>query len=382
MADDPADYVRRYKKEDYVFRSGDQADQRFFIVLEGAVGIVHNETRLRTIGPGGFFGEMALILDSGQRSADAVAETDVVLMAVDRARFLYIISQQPAFALILMEALSRWLTGDSSATASTATEQIEKKASSKPTISVEPIAPGVLQLRSRSRSSNTYVFTGPERTILVDPGLTSQFPALCACLASAGIAPTEIDTIVLTHEHYDHIAAVPLFAHGPVVMAHPLAAHKIESRDSFALLQSAFGEPLRAFQIDRTLAEGDVVTTGRHSLQVLHTPGHTSGSVSLYVGELGLLVTGDLVMAGGPMGGIFGSGNISDTLYSLQRLERLTARTLLPGHGPTSSNAQVDIMTTIDRTSRLLKDTRMIFETLNGRDSINKLILAVRDLNR
>jgi glyoxylase-like metal-dependent hydrolase (beta-lactamase superfamily II) len=82
-----------------------------------------------------------------------------------------------------------------------------------------PIEDDVWQLRSRSRSCNSYLFKGPDRTVLIDAGLNAGFEALAACLTSLGMQPGEIDTIILTHEHFDHIAAVPRFS--PAVGSFP-----------------------------------------------------------------------------------------------------------------------------------------------------------------
>ena len=199
---------------------------------------------------------------------------------------------------------------------------------------------------------------------------------------SLGIEPQDIDTIVLTHEHFDHIAAVPHFTERRSVAAHRLAAHKIANRDDFAILRGAFGEASTDFAIEAILDEGDIVDTGSHCLRVFHTPGHSSGSISLFEERDRLLVTGDTVLAGGNLGGVFGSGNISDTIDSLEVLGTLGAKLHLPGHGPLSVEPARDIERALGISRQLLSDTRILFETLNAQDSINKVILSLRDLNR
>ena len=79
-----------------------------------------------------------------------------------------------------------------------------------------------------------------------------------------------------------------------------------------------------------------------YRFDVLHTPGHTSSCISLADPERDVLISGDTLMAGGAMGGIFGSGNISDYILSLQRLERLGLGTTLPGHGRASATGKDD----------------------------------------
>jgi hydroxyacylglutathione hydrolase len=161
-----------------------------------------------------------------------------------------------------------------------------------------------------------------------------------------------------------------------------LAAHKISNGDDFALLRAAFGEAATDFAIDTILDEGDLVDTGSHRLRVLHTPGHSSGSISLFDEDDLLLVTGDTVLAGGNLGGVFASGNISDTIDSLEILGTLGAKLHLPGHGPISNEPTKDIERALAMSQQLLSETRILFETLNAQDSINKVILSLRDLNR
>lgn len=81
-----------------------------FVVVEGAVRIEHERSggqcavvANRTVGE--FFGEMALV-DEGRRTAFAIAATSPTrLIEIDRARFMYLVSQQPAFSLTVMRAL-------------------------------------------------------------------------------------------------------------------------------------------------------------------------------------------------------------------------------------------------------------------------------------
>ncbi len=282
-----------------------------------------------------------------------------------------------------METLSRWLRNkDDVRKIASPTAALDAWMPSGAPCAAVPIADDVWQLRSRSRSCNSYLFKGRDRTILIDAGLNSGFDALASCLTSIGAPPAAIDTIVLTHEHFDHIAAVPRFAGCKVVAAHRLAAHKISNGDDFAILRGAFGETATDFAIEMTLEEGDIIDTGSHRLRVLHTPGHSSGGISLLEEEQGLLVTGDTVLAGGYLGGVFGSGNISDMIDSLETLGALKARLHLPGHGPISTAPAKDITRALALSRQLLSETRVLFETLNAQESTNKIILSLRDLNR
>jgi glyoxylase-like metal-dependent hydrolase (beta-lactamase superfamily II) len=161
-----------------------------------------------------------------------------------------------------------------------------------------------------------------------------------------------------------------------------LAANKINLRDEFATLQRGFGEPFTPFSVDWELTDGTIIDTGCHRLRVFHTPGHSSGSISLIDLHNGLLVSGDTVLKGGPIGGIFGSGNISDMIYSLKLLHSLSPKLLMPGHGPLSSQATNDINLTLDRCHSLLNDSKVLFDALQENESVNLIINSYKDLNR
>jgi hydroxyacylglutathione hydrolase len=323
-------HFAKYQRDELVFAEGSEGDE-FFIVVTGHVGLSKKvnggHELLHQIGPGELFGELAVI-SSTPRSASAVAlEPDTSVISVDKVRFLYLVSQHPGFAVLVMKTLSRWLRKKTDVSKITSpTSQLNEQGRSGAACTVVPIEDNVWQLRSRSRSCNSYLFKGRHRTILVDAGLNSSFDALMACLNAVGPSPITIDTIILTHEHFDHIAAVPRFTGRPVVAAHRLTAHKIANQDDFALLRGSFGEDAVDFGIEMILDEGAVIDTGDHRLRVFHTPGHTSGSISLLEERGGLLITGDLVLASGNLGGVFGSGSVSDMVYSLETLGALHAR--------------------------------------------------------
>jgi CRP/FNR family transcriptional regulator, cyclic AMP receptor protein len=87
-----------------VFRDGDPGDH-MFAVIEGAVDIIVRDKTVETVGPGGVFGEMALV-EERPRSAAAVVKSDSRLVAIDRKRFMFLVQQNPFFALQLMTIMA------------------------------------------------------------------------------------------------------------------------------------------------------------------------------------------------------------------------------------------------------------------------------------
>lgn len=98
-----ADKMRDLRAGEVIFREGDEGAE-FFVVHKGKVGIRLGNRTLDVLTEGQIFGEMALI-DSGPRSASAVAETDCTVVPVSEKQFLFMVSEAPYFALSVMRVL-------------------------------------------------------------------------------------------------------------------------------------------------------------------------------------------------------------------------------------------------------------------------------------
>ena len=243
-------------------------------------------------------------------------------------------------------------------------------------------APDVYQVRFKNRAANAYLVVGSRRTIMIDVGLSSNYPALVACLNHVGVTPDKIDMVVLSHEHLDHIGAAYHFAGRTHIVAHRLAANKIMLRDDFSMLRKMFNEPNVPIDIDIWLEEGSVIDLGNFRLEVMYTPGHTSACITLYDADKGLLFAADTLMPGGVMGGVFGSGSIADYIQSLEKLKGLNSKILLSGHGRLSDTPQDDVRVAIQRSHTLLSDTAQLFDALDARSNFEPIMQSVRDLNK
>ena len=104
--------INAFAVDDVIFEEG-STGRELFVVLDGEVEIAKvdgaRKTSIIKLGKGEFFGEMAVI-DGSARSATAIAAApNTKVMRVNHARFVYLVSQQPAFALMIMDALSKRL---------------------------------------------------------------------------------------------------------------------------------------------------------------------------------------------------------------------------------------------------------------------------------
>lgn len=111
--------INEYDAATVIFEEG-TVGRELFVVLDGKVDIVRatpdGQVKLATLGKGEFFGEMAVI-DSSPRSATAIAaEAGTRVISINHARFVYLVAQQPAFALMIMDALSKRLRASNAVT--------------------------------------------------------------------------------------------------------------------------------------------------------------------------------------------------------------------------------------------------------------------------
>jgi CRP/FNR family transcriptional regulator len=111
--------INEFGVDDVIFEEG-STGRELFVVLDGEVEIAKVGGGARTtivkLGKGEFFGEMAVI-DGSARSATAIAAApNTRVMKINHARFVYLVSQQPAFALMVMDALSKRLRASNAVT--------------------------------------------------------------------------------------------------------------------------------------------------------------------------------------------------------------------------------------------------------------------------
>lgn len=176
-----------------------------------------------------------------------------------------------------------------------------------------------------TNNCNTYLIDGDKR-ILVDPGHRHLFSHLEGELREAGLSPDDIDLVIITHAHPDHMEAVQMFKK-PTLFAIGLV-----EMDFLREMAERHGMDPGVFEPDFFLEEGEM-KVGRNKFQIVPAPGHSPGSICLYWPEHKALFTGDVVFNQGIGRTDLPGGNGKLLKESIQRLAALDADYILPGHG-------------------------------------------------
>lgn len=165
---------------------------------------------------------------------------------------------------------------------------------------------------------------------MVDTGAGLNKDYLFSKLRENGVEPEDIEIIVNTHCHFDHIGGNHFFPNAKIAV-HRLDAVSMRNKDTLGTSMSAFGDEGNS-RVDIELEEGDEVS----GFKVIHTPGHTSGGICLWDGEN--LISGDTIFAGGGVGRMDIGGDYADMKNSVEKLLKLDVKNIYPGHGPIVEN--------------------------------------------
>lgn len=185
-----------------------------------------------------------------------------------------------------------------------------------------------------------HVLRGERPHVLVDPGHIKDelgetcFDSLTKAMEKDGFRVEEVGLVIGTHSHPDHFEASELV----VERSGALMTLSLEEDEFYGNMgkhfYDVFGSKAPAIKPFFYLEEGDLSLGAKNNLaiKVLLTPGHTPGSISLYLEEEKILISGDVVFAGSIGRTDFPGGSPSLLRKSIDRLSQLDVEYLVPGH--------------------------------------------------
>ena len=178
------------------------------------------------------------------------------------------------------------------------------------------------------RFANTYLITSGNESAIVDPG---ELPDEIVN------SEVKIKYILLTHDHFDHIASVK-----EIKDIYPDAEIIIHKNDADGLfdqshnLSKMMGMTIPPTKADIIVSDGDTIKLGDTDIKVIHTPGHTDGSVCYFADDV--IFSGDTLFFRSIGRTDFPSGNYKDMTESLKKLMQLDGGIkVYPGHGEITS---------------------------------------------
>jgi glyoxylase-like metal-dependent hydrolase (beta-lactamase superfamily II) len=179
----------------------------------------------------------------------------------------------------------------------------------------------------RANNCNSYFIDGPPR-ILIDPGHAHLFGNVESELARLQLTPQDLDVVLVTHAHPDHLEGLLRFRK-PVLTAMGLIEYEFVKE---MMIQAGWDVVGNGLEPGFLLQEGNLQLGGLH-FRILLTPGHSPGSVCIYWEEGEALFSGDVVFNQGLGRTDLPGGDGEMLKLSIRRLAALNAALLLPGHG-------------------------------------------------
>jgi len=228
---------------------------------------------------------------------------------------------------------------------------------------------------SRGMNANAYLITG-EKPCLIDTGFGDQnsTSAIVEAFNQAKVNLENLALIIGTHAHMDHIGGISSLK---LRSKAKIAMHKLEDARMRDLQLKGNLEQIKT---DRFLEDGEIVDLGKTKLQVILTPGHTSGHICLYQQERGILFSGDHIISGTPDGTVYigpPDGDVSQYIASLNKLLKLEPKMILPGHGQIINDPREKINSILKH--HLEREKQLISVLESGEKTVEQIAKIIYD---
>jgi glyoxylase-like metal-dependent hydrolase (beta-lactamase superfamily II) len=233
---------------------------------------------------------------------------------------------------------------------------------------------------------NVYLVVDGGQGALIDAGYADEDSLRARLQYLRAIPELKLEHIVLTHHHIDHASGAPRLrqATGARICLHPRedgilrewkenAPQDLPPAGSLEQRVRAWRQQAAQATADRLVEDGDTIAVGGVTIEAIHTPGHTLGSICLYVREERALFTGDTVLG---LGTVAISppphGDMGLYIQSLERLQGYDAALLLPGHGPAVQDVARKLQELIDH--RHERERQILAILGRGRGTLRALL--------
>ncbi len=185
-------------------------------------------------------------------------------------------------------------------------------------------------IKGKGYDSNIYII---DNEIIVDTGTGENFEEIKNKIATS-YDISKIKSIINTHCHYDHVGGSLSFKNWlkAEIMMYENDAYAVENCTD-ATVDRIFRKKLKSIKVDKLLKNNETIKTEHLSLKILHTPGHTSGSICIYEEDSKTLITGDTLFENTCGRYDFPTGDKKEMIKTLNKISKLNPSHVLPGHG-------------------------------------------------
>lgn len=228
------------------------------------------------------------------------------------------------------------------------------------------IAPGihniVTGLQHATGVTNTYLVVGAQGAAFVDAGWNRPGEADARIDYWRRLGSPPLKGIVVTHRHTPHWENAPAIQRAcggaPIIASHAERA-EIEAR-------------MQGARIDRPVRDGDTLALGGLTLEFVEAPGHTHGSLAVFVRETRALFTGDNVMGNGSSVVNPGEGDLVSYLRTLDKFLRCDPSVIYPGQGPVVTDPRTKLAGLIEH--RRARERQILAGVAAGDGSVEALV--------
>jgi glyoxylase-like metal-dependent hydrolase (beta-lactamase superfamily II) len=213
----------------------------------------------------------------------------------------------------------------------------------------------MLELKVQGFGLNPTLIWDDEMAVLIDTGMPGQMEQICVAMSEVGVSLDKLKVVILTHQDLDHIGCLPeilnqsnsdieVYAHIfdkpyiegvlPLIKTDPNRMSKEAWASIPEQMQSLYKNPPKS-KVHNTLEDGQELSYCG-GIQVIFTPGHTPGHISLYLKQSKTLVAGDaIVLANGVLRGPIQQTTLDmkTALSSLEKFVDLDIETVICYHG-------------------------------------------------